>query len=65
MKKIYLTPELLVVKIQTSGMLAVSGFNDGIDDAINGDGGDALAREFDELDEIEDVEEEYDDFSDL
>ena len=54
-----------MVKIQTSGMLAVSGFNDGIDDAINGDGGDALAREFDEFDEIEDVEEEYDDYGDL
>lgn len=64
MKKIYLTPELLVVKIQTSGMLAVSGFNDGIDDALNGDGGDALSREFDEFDEIED-EEEYDDYADL
>lgn len=64
MKKIYLTPELLVVKIQTSGMLAVSGFNDGIDDEIYGDGGDALAREFDEFDETED-EEEYDDYGDL
>ena len=59
-----MTPELLVVKIQTSGMLAVSGFNDGIDDTINGDGGDALSREFDEFDEIED-EEEYDDYGDL
>lgn len=53
-----------MVKIQTSGMLAVSGFNDGIDDALNGDGGDALSREFDEFDEIED-EEEYDDYADL
>lgn len=65
MKKIYLTPELLVVKIQTSGMLAVSGFNDGIDDEIYGDGSDALSREFEELDELEDVEEEYDDYGDL
>ena len=54
-----------MVKIQTSGMLAVSGFNDGIDDEIYGDGGDALSREFEELDELEDVEEEYDDYGDL
>ena len=63
MKKIYLTPELLVVKIQTSGMLAVSGFNEGLDE-VAGNGSDALTREFDELDEIEDVEE-YDDYAEL
>ena len=62
MKKIYLTPELLVVKIQTSGMLAVSGFNEVLDDLNPGDGGDALTREFDELEEDE-YNEEEDDFA--
>ena len=62
MKKIYLTPELLVVKIQTSGMLAVSGFNEGLDDLNPGDGSDALTREFDELEEDE-YNEEEDDFA--
>ena len=62
MKKIYLTPELLVVKIQTSGMLAVSGFNEVLDDLNSGNGSDALTREFDELEEDE-YNEEEDDFA--
>lgn len=54
MKKIYLEPQIDVVKIQTSGMLAVSGFEESIDSSFTGDGGDALTREFDTFDDWKD-----------
>ncbi len=64
MKKIYLEPQIDVVKIQTSGMLAVSGFEESIDSSFAGDGGDALSREFDVFDNINEFIE-TDDFKDL
>ena len=54
MKKIYLEPQIDVVKIQTSGMLAVSGFEESIDSSFTGDGSDALTREFDTFDDWKD-----------
>ena len=63
MKKTYINPELMVVKIQTQGMLALSG---GLDTTTEiTDPNTFGSREFEEFDEIEDVEEEYDDYSDL
>lgn len=62
MKKTYINPELMVVKIQTQGMLALSG---GLDTATEiTDPEEFGSREFEEFDEIED-EEEYDDYGDL
>ena len=54
MKKIYLEPQIDVVKIQTSGMLAVSGFEESINSSFTGDGDDALTREFDTFDDWKD-----------
>ena len=62
MKKTYINPELMVVKIQTQGMLALSGGLDTATEITEPEG--FGSREFDEFDEIED-EEEYDDYGDL
>ena len=56
MKKIYLTPQIEVEKVETSGMLAVSGFDEVLDET-GGDGPDALSREFDETDDYDEDEE--------
>ena len=63
MKKTYINPELIVVKIETQGMLALSGGLDTATEITEPEG--FGSREFDEFDEIEDVEEEYDDYEDL
>ena len=61
MKKTYINPELVVVKIATQQILAASnpdGFADVIDQ-VGGDGGDVLARDMDfEDDEDFDFDEE-------
>ena len=62
MKKTYINPELIVVKIETQGMLALSGGLDTATEITEPEG--FGSREFDEFDEIED-EEEYDDYGDL
>lgn len=62
MKKTYINPELIVVKIETQGMLALSGGLDTATEITNPE--EFGSREFEELDEIED-EEEYDDYGDL
>ena len=62
MKKTYINPELMVVKIQTQGMLALSGGLDTATEITNPE--EFGSREFEEFDEIED-EEEYDDYGDL
>ena len=46
MKKTYMTPSAEAIKIQTAGMLAVSGFNDTIDSSNPIDSGDMLGNEF-------------------
>ena len=63
MKKTYINPELIVVKIETQGMLALSGGLDTATEITNPEG--FGSREFEELDELEDIEEEYDDYGDL
>ena len=45
MKKEYISPEAIAIKIQTMGMLAVSGFEDVIDETTPIDAGDLLAPE--------------------
>ena len=48
MKKEYISPEAIAIKIQTMGMLAVSGFNEEIDNDNPINPGDMLAPEFDD-----------------
>lgn len=45
MKKEYISPEAIAIKIQTMGMLAVSGFEEVIDESTPIDAGDLLAPE--------------------
>ena len=45
MKKEYISPEAIAIKIQTMGMLAVSGFEEVIDTSDPIDAGDLLAPE--------------------
>ena len=60
MKKTYINPELMVVKIETQGMLALSG---GLDTATDiTDPNEFGSREFEELEEDE-YNEEEDDFA--
>lgn len=55
MKKEYISPEAIAIKIQTMGMLAVSGFEEVIDESTPIDAGDLLApeEEFDFEDDLE------------
>lgn len=55
MKKEYISPEAIAIKIQTMGMLAVSGFDEVIDDTTPINAGDMLApeEEFDFEDDFE------------
>ena len=55
MKKEYISPEAIAIKIQTMGMLAVSGFEEVIDTSDPIDAGDMLApeEEFDFEDDFE------------
>lgn len=55
MKKEYISPEAIAIKIQTMGMLAVSGFEEVIDETTPIDAGDLLAPEeqFDFEDDFE------------
>lgn len=55
MKKEYISPEAIAIKIQTMGMLAVSGFDEVIDETTPIDAGDMLApeEEFDFEDDFE------------
>ncbi len=46
MKKEYISPEAIVIKIQTMGMLAVSGFDEVIDSTTPIDAGNMLGHEF-------------------
>ena len=46
MKKEYISPEAIAIKIQTAGMLAVSGFSETLDDSNPIDSGDLLGKEF-------------------
>ena len=45
MKKEYISPEAIAIKIQTMSMLAVSGFEEVIDESTPIDAGDLLAPE--------------------
>ena len=45
MKKEYISPEAIAIKIQTMSMLAVSGFEEVIDESTPIDAGDMLAPE--------------------
>ena len=61
MKKTYINPELMVVKIETQGMLALSG---GLDTATDiTDPNEFGSREFEEDFEEDEYNEEYDDFA--
>jgi len=45
MKKEYISPEAIAIKIQTMGMLAVSGFEEVLDETTPIDTGDMLGHE--------------------
>ena len=46
MKKEYISPEAIAIKIETTGMLAVSGFEEVIDSGNPINAGDMLGNEF-------------------
>lgn len=58
MKKEYISPEAIAIKIETMGMLAVSGFDEVVDTTTPIDAGDMLAPE-DNYD-FSEFEDDYD-----
>lgn len=59
MKKEYISPEAIAIKIETMGMLAVSGFDEVVDTTTPIDAGDMLAPENDfDFDEF--AEDDFD-----
>ena len=64
MKKEYISPKAIAVKIQTTGMLAISNFDESLDKTTTISTGDLLGREFEF--EFEDTNKpNYDDEDDF
>jgi len=63
MKKEYISPKAITVKIQTTGMLAISNFDESLDKTNTINAGDLLGREFEfEFEDTNKPLEDDDDF---